>query len=150
VSHAVWCSITALSSMPSKMTMEESHIHVMKPITGPMTRRFCCSWQNTRCTTRIVRHNGPGDRRKRATPGEPAPLRRLGEQKKSRIHEQRCRVKGGIAATSFVVNVAYRSCLPGVPMWHASWPSRMGFLCNTFGEALRKATLASGGRSEFR
>jgi hypothetical protein len=35
VSRAVWCSISASSSAPSKITIDESHIQVMRPITAP-------------------------------------------------------------------------------------------------------------------
>lgn len=35
VSRAVWCSISALSSAPSNMTIAEIHIQVIKPITAP-------------------------------------------------------------------------------------------------------------------
>ena len=35
VSFAVWCSISALISAPTRTTMVESHIHTMKPITAP-------------------------------------------------------------------------------------------------------------------
>ena len=35
VSDAVWRAIMALNSAPSKMTMEESHFHVVKSITAP-------------------------------------------------------------------------------------------------------------------
>ena len=142
VSYAVWCSIMALSSAPSEMTMEESHFHVIKPDHSAQgSVDFVVAWQNVSRTARVVRHSDPADRRKRATSPEPAPLRRLsggalGEQKKSRIHTQPCCIKAGITRTLFVVNVAYRSCLPGVPMWPAASPSRTRFLCSTFGETL--------------
>jgi hypothetical protein len=35
VSRAVWCSISASSSAPSRTTMAEIHSHVMNPITAP-------------------------------------------------------------------------------------------------------------------
>src|SRR5215469_1561393 len=51
---------------------------------------------------------------------------------------------------SFAVKVGLGRASQSYQMGHASSPQRMGFLCNTFGEARRNATLASGGRSEFR
>src|SRR6516164_5759458 len=45
---------------------------------------------------------------------------RRGRAEKSLIYEQPCRVKRGIGRTSFVVNVGCKSCLPELPMWHAS------------------------------
>ncbi|MGY3156695.1 hypothetical protein ACVL91_003422 [Bradyrhizobium elkanii] len=35
VSRAVWCSISAFSSAPSRITMAEIQSHVMKPIAAP-------------------------------------------------------------------------------------------------------------------
>jgi hypothetical protein len=35
LSCAVWCSVSAFSFAPTRMTMIESHIHVMKPIDAP-------------------------------------------------------------------------------------------------------------------
>ncbi len=35
VSRAVWCSISALSSAPSRITIAEIQSHVMKPMTAP-------------------------------------------------------------------------------------------------------------------
>jgi hypothetical protein len=34
-SMAVWCSISAFSLAPTKMTTAESHIHIIMPITAP-------------------------------------------------------------------------------------------------------------------
>src|ERR1700722_9448230 len=34
-SFAVWCSISALSSPPSKITMAEIHIHIIMPTAAP-------------------------------------------------------------------------------------------------------------------
>jgi hypothetical protein len=34
-SRAVWCSVSAFSFAPSRITATESHIQVMKPMTAP-------------------------------------------------------------------------------------------------------------------
>jgi hypothetical protein len=35
LSRAVWCSVSAFSLAPTRMTMIESQIHIMKPMTAP-------------------------------------------------------------------------------------------------------------------
>jgi len=35
LSFAVWCSISALSSAPNKITIAEIHIHIIRPIAAP-------------------------------------------------------------------------------------------------------------------